>query len=277
MEKNERTRKKKEGAVPEKATPTQISSKLSDSDRAAAASFLSRKKHRAQLPKSKISSSGAAYSIGWDHPVPGVADIHAANLVHSDDLAFSRGFTLQLARSVSRSDSLRSEDIDYALAVVRAIEPRDPTEALLAAQMAAVHAATMHAAQYLGSCQTLQQQDSASNMFNKLARTFAAQIETMKKYRSTGEQSVKVTHQHVSVTAGQAVVGINQGVGCAHETTSQSHAIEATSEAGVLDARSPALLRHEQAIGLPVPGAGCERAESVPNARSPSRCAQRKG
>jgi hypothetical protein len=32
------------------------------------------------------------------------------------------------------------------------------------------------------------QQDSAERAFNKLARTFAAQVETLKRYRGGGEQ-----------------------------------------------------------------------------------------
>ena len=49
-------------------------------------------------------------------------------------------------------------------------------------------------------------QDSAERGFNKLARTFAAQMETLKRYRTGGEQ--KVTVQHVTVNeGGQAVVG----------------------------------------------------------------------
>ena len=46
--------------------------------------------------------------------------------------------------------------------------------ALLAAQMAAVHAATMTFALRLGRVETIPQQDSAERAFNKLARTFAA-------------------------------------------------------------------------------------------------------
>jgi hypothetical protein len=34
-------------------------------------------------------------------------------------------------------------------------------------------------------------------MFNKCARTFASQFEALKKYRSTGEQSIKVRHVNV--------------------------------------------------------------------------------
>jgi hypothetical protein len=47
---------------------------------------------------------------------------------------------------------------------------------------------------------------------NRLARTFAAQVETLKKYRTGGEQ--KVTVQHVSVNDNtQAIAGnVSTGV-----------------------------------------------------------------
>ena len=79
---------------------------------------------------------------------------------------------------------------------------------MLAAQMAAVHNATMAAARRLAHVESLAQQDSASNMLNKLGRTFTAQVEALKKYRSTGEQSIRV--QHVTVNdGGQAIVAGN--------------------------------------------------------------------
>ena len=73
--------------------------------------------------------------------------------------------------------------------------------------------ATMVAARRLSQVETIPQQDSASSMLNKLARTFAAQVEALKRYRSAGEQTIKV--QHVTVNeGGQAIVGnLNQGVG----------------------------------------------------------------
>ena len=96
---------------------------------------------------------------------------------------------------------------------LRGINPRDETEALLAAQMAAIHNATMVAARRLNHVETIPQQDSASTMLNKLARTFASQVEALKKYRSGGEQTIKV--QHVTVNdGGQAIVGnVSQGGG----------------------------------------------------------------
>ena len=54
--------------------------------------------------------------------------------------------------------------------------------------------------------ETIPQQDSAERAFNKLTRTFATQMEALKRYRTRGEQ--KVTLQHVSVAeGGQAIVG----------------------------------------------------------------------
>ena len=43
-------------------------------------------------------------------------------------------------------------------------------------------------------------------MLNKLARTFSSQVEALKKYRSTGEQNIRVQHVNVS-EGGQAIVG----------------------------------------------------------------------
>ncbi len=79
-------------------------------------------------------------------------------------------------------------------------------EAMLAAQMAAVHNATMTFARRLNHVENIPQQDSAERAFNKLARTFAAQVEALKRYRTGGEQ--KVTVEHVTVNkGGQAIVG----------------------------------------------------------------------
>ncbi len=92
------------------------------------------------------------------------------------------------------------------LSVVKGIGPEDEVESMLAAQMAAVHMATMTFARRLAHVETLPQQDSAERAFNKLARTFAAQVEALKRYRTGGEQKVTVEHVHVHQGA-QAIVG----------------------------------------------------------------------
>ena len=157
------------------------------------------------------------------------------------------------------------------LSLVRGINPKDETEALLAAQMAAIHNATMVAARRLNHVETIPQQDSASTMLNKLARTFAAQVEALKKYRSAGEQTIKV--QHVTVNeGGQAIVGnVNQGGGDTAKNGGQPHEPCATAECG------PALLSHEQTVPAPMPSAGSPRLEGVPVSRGAGRGAKGQG
>jgi hypothetical protein len=82
---------------------------------------------------------------------------------------------------------------------------------MLAAQMAAVHMATMTFGRRLAHVDNIPQQDAAERAFNKFTRTFTTQMEALKRYRTSGEQ--KVTVQHVPVSeGGQAIVGnVTQG------------------------------------------------------------------
>jgi hypothetical protein len=92
------------------------------------------------------------------------------------------------------------------LSVIKGIEPKDQVEVMLAAQMAAIHMATIDSARRLANNDQIALKDSAERAFNKLARTFTSQMEALKRYRTGGEQ--KVTVQHVSVSdGGQAIVG----------------------------------------------------------------------
>jgi len=99
---------------------------------------------------------------------------------------------------------------------------------MLAAQMAAVHMASMASARRLAHVENIPQQDSASNAFIKLARTFAVQMETLKRYRSGGEQKMTLQHVHVA-EGGQAIVGnvsaSASGEGQSEKTKDQSHAL----------------------------------------------------
>ena len=98
------------------------------------------------------------------------------------------------------------------LSMVQGIEPRDQVEAMLAAQMAATHNATMSFAKKLNLVETIVQQDATERAFNKLARTFAAQVEALKRYRSSGDQTMRVEHVTVN-EGGQAIVGNVSGMG----------------------------------------------------------------
>ncbi len=89
---------------------------------------------------------------------------------------------------------------------------------MLAAQMGAIHMATMTLARRLNHVETIPQQDAAERALNKLARTFATQVQTLKKYRSKGEQVVRIERVTVK-DGGQAVVGNVQTGGRGNDET----------------------------------------------------------
>ena len=74
--------------------------------------------------------------------------------------------------------------------------PKDHIEAMLCVQMVAIHSATMTLSRRLLRAETLIEQDSAERALNRLARTFAAQVQTLKNYRSGGAQRITVEHVH---------------------------------------------------------------------------------
>ncbi|SLN66908.1 hypothetical protein [Roseisalinus antarcticus] len=65
-------------------------------------------------------------------------------------------------------------------------------EMLLLAQMAAIHQAVMMLARHLNHVESIPQKDCAEKALNKTARTFAAQMDTLKRYRSKGRQVMRV-------------------------------------------------------------------------------------
>src|SRR4051812_43375620 len=102
-------------------------------------------------------------------------------------------------------------NLNAALAAVTGIAPRDEAEAMLAAQMVGVHWIAMALLSKAGSTNDRALLNDVGNLAVKLLRTYTAQIETLKRYRSAGEQRVVVQHQHVNVTADQAAVQVNSG------------------------------------------------------------------
>lgn len=132
----------------------------------------------------------------------------------------------QLAKAATLGalgEKLDEVALNFLIAVIKGIEPRDQLEAMLAAQMGAIHMLTMDFARRLNAADNIPQWDSAERALNKLVRSFAVQVETLKRYRSDGSQ--KVTVEHVTVNeGGKAIVGNiapgGQGASKKPETTS---------------------------------------------------------
>ena len=123
---------------------------------------------------------------------------------------FMDGVLRQLANAVSPGKDADEEAINFALAVIAGIEPKDELETMLAMQMVAIHLATMTFTRRLAHVETLDQQHGSERALNKLARTFAMQMAALKRYRTGGEQKVVVQHVNVN-EGGQAIVGTVDG------------------------------------------------------------------
>lgn len=170
-------------------------------------------------------------SILPDHPNRGYGQLLLMEALGTTQSAFADGLLGQLANAASKGQTVDERQLNFMLDMVAAIEPRDQLEAMLAAQMAAVHNATMTFARRLNHVENIQQQDSAERAFNKLARTFAAQVEALQRYRGKGQQRVTVEHVHVH-QGGQAIVGAVQGGGAPPKSQEQPDAIAITHEPG---------------------------------------------
>ncbi len=92
------------------------------------------------------------------------------------------------------------------MAIVAELAPNDAVEAMLATQMAAIHIAMMRQSRMLACVYSIELLDLHERALNKLARTFAAQTEALRKHRSGGQQKMVVEHVHVH-SGGQAIVG----------------------------------------------------------------------
>jgi hypothetical protein len=170
------------------------------------------KKHRDRVaaepttPRLKFSKSATASEISLDHPDPALGASLLAEALGTANYDFMNGLLKQIANASSQGREIDEQGVNFLLSVVTGVKPRDQIEAMLAAQMGVIHTAIMTFGRRLSHVDTLPQQDSAERALNKLARTFAMQVEALKRYRTGGEQ--KVTVQHVSVSdGGQAIVG----------------------------------------------------------------------
>lgn len=168
-----------------------------------------------RAPRLKAIKTGDHSRLVPDHPDDGTGYILLMEALGTTDFDFINSLLGQLINAGSRGQDVDEKGTNFMLSVVKGIGPRDQMEAMLAAQMAAVHIATMTFARRLAHVDNIPQQDSAERAFNKLARTFTIQMEALKRYRTGGEQ--KVTVQHVTVSeGGQAIVGnVTQGRGAA--------------------------------------------------------------
>ena len=137
----------------------------------------------------------------------------------SDSPAVNEGLFLQAYKTLKPSEvEDGSEDMrGFMPAIVREIAPRDGVERMLAVQMATTHVAMIRQGGRMAIAEQLPQFEAHERAYNKLARTYTAQVEALRKYRNGGKQTVTVQHVNVE-DGGQAIVGNVEARGrVAHE------------------------------------------------------------
>jgi hypothetical protein len=217
----------------------------SEPERKALRKFCDRKASQT-APRLKLQKQGKRASIAPQHQDQVIGQVLLMEALGTTDADFYNGLLGQLINAGSPGKQFDEAGVNFMLAVVKDIKPRDQLEAMLAAQMAAVHLASMTFSRRLAHVDNIMQQDSAERAFNKLARTFTTQMEALKRYRSGGEQ--KVTVQHVTVSeGGQAIVGnVTQTAG------KRTPERQATPTPALSDARQPAMAMLSEPQRVPV-------------------------
>ncbi|UIK18025.1 hypothetical protein [Rhizobium leguminosarum] len=108
--------------------------------------------------------------------------------------------------AASSQGKVDQSELTLLTEMVMGMAPKDHVEMMLAVQMASVHLMSMQMATKSRRETVLQKHEIYARQTNQLMRTFAAQAEAFKRYRTGGRQVVKVKHVHVH-EGGQAIVG----------------------------------------------------------------------
>jgi len=138
----------------------------------------------------------------------GTADLELQNYLLTQAMETCFGFVT----SERLRDEYQALCSNRVMALLHGIQPQDKIEGMLAVQMVGVHNVV---AELLKRVMLIGQSDIGKqlniNQAVKMMRFFVAQMETLKKYRTGGQQKMTVENVHVNA-GGQAIVGtVNQG------------------------------------------------------------------
>ena len=156
-----------------------------------------------KTPRIKALETEDHMLVTLDHPDKKVGHALLMKGIGTGDPDFYRGILHQITdRGFGREVVV--EEVNFMLAVIEGLAPRNQFETMLAAQMAAVHVAAMKNAAELLCFESFPQRDNAERAFSRLTRTFAMQLDTFSRLRAGDAQTV--THVSVNDNA-QAIVG----------------------------------------------------------------------
>lgn len=182
-----------------------------EAEAAAVAAVKARRRATAKLPK--LTTAKTEDGIGelkFEHPDEGVAGAVLMDALGADHADFVDFMMAHMAMQTQVDGQMNAFQMRYFLAAVAGIKPKDHIESMLAVQMVAINNATLAEAARLRVTKNTAAKEASERAVNRLARTFAAQVEALKRYRSKGEQRVYVERVDVR-DGGQAIVGNVQG------------------------------------------------------------------
>ena len=214
--KSKSTTKKKPA---KKNTKALVKKEYTDEEKARLAKYKERKERRAIKVKIAKSDSGEP-QITVEEPKGQLYEAQMLEALGTPDSDLQMRLLDQVIHTFEGTVSNGVFDNDKVvaaynstMAVLTGIQPQDEIEAMLAVQMIGVHNMAMD---YMGKATRTDRVDFMGTYMNgatKSLRTFAAQMEALKKYRTGGQQKMIVEHVHVN-EGGQAIVGnVNQGGG----------------------------------------------------------------
>jgi hypothetical protein len=196
----------------------------------AAKGHLARRGARANAPRVKLEPlPSGGVCISPNHPMRALGAMALQQVFGTVNPDFAGLMLRGLSDAMAiNGDTIDEQTLNGILGALHGINPGDEVEAMLAAQMVATHLAAMECLRRAPG-QTFEGRDMNLRHATKLTRTYTMQVESLKRYRSKGEQRVVVQHQHVNVTADQAAVQVNGaapdhgGRGAAPKSEERSH------------------------------------------------------
>jgi hypothetical protein len=179
-----------------------------------------------ELAKSKpvkfkeVKGESGKISIDFEYPEGQLRTVKMAEAFGTADHDLHSHFLEQVAEVFKGTVSSDGQDnkavisaANRALAILNGIQPQDEIEAMLVVQMMGVHNAAMaNLGRVMLKDQTFVGRQGNADQATKMLRTFAVQMEALKRYRAGSPQKTIVENVNVN-EGGQAIVGtVNQGV-----------------------------------------------------------------
>jgi hypothetical protein len=211
------TTKKKETAS---TTESLVKREYTDDEKASIAKYQELAKNKPVKFKEVKGESGKV-SIDIEYPDGQLREAKMSEALGTADHDLSNYLLAQVAGTFEGTVSSDGHDnkaalaaINMAMAILNGIQPQDEIEGMLAVQMIGVHNVAMAAIRRgMLKDQTFVGRQANTDQATKMLRTFVAQMEALKKYRTGGQQKMIVEHVNVN-EGGQAIVGtVNQGGG----------------------------------------------------------------